>query len=221
MKSRHYFWDRLVRDRGNLDTFLHDLRRRDRELPGSASDLLQSRRPTRLRKNHSVSAYATSHPWEDFAETWAHYLHIVDTMEMARAFNLHVEPRIDDSGQLEATIDFNSYKIANFQTIVDGWLPVSFAMNNINRCMGQPDLYPFILSPAVIDKLAFIHELVREKPSPPVAVAPAAEPGELSANASPHRRTDARSCCAAHAPRMQNYRFSRRKTLLASRSMQS
>lgn len=162
----HYFWDRLVRDRDGRDAF--------RTLFGDESRnyqealqiyYTQGGAPPDWQDNY-VSAYATSHPWEDFAETWAHYLHIVDTMEMARAFNLHVEPRIDDSGQLEATIDFNSYKIANFQIIMDGWLPVSFAMNNINRCMGQPDLYPFVLSPAVIDKLAFIHELVREKPSP-------------------------------------------------------
>ncbi len=171
----HYFWDRLVRDRGNLDTFRTTFGDETRNYQ-EALQIYYNQGAPQDWQNHSVSAYATSHPWEDFAETWAHYLHIVDTMEMARAFNLHVEPRIDDSGQLEATIDFNSYKIANFQTIVDGWLPVSFAMNNINRCMGQPDLYPFILSPAVIDKLAFIHELVREKPSPPVAVAPAAEP---------------------------------------------
>jgi hypothetical protein len=159
----HYFWDRLVRDQSGQAAF--------RKLFGDESVDYQEALQNYYRQgappdwqDNFVSAYATSHPWEDFAETWAHYLHILDTMEMARSFNLHVEPRIDDTGALEATIDFDPYKIKSFQTVVDGWLPVSFAMNNINRCMGQPDLYPFILSPAVIDKLGFIHELVRGKP---------------------------------------------------------
>jgi hypothetical protein len=164
----HYFWDRLVRDRNGQEAF--------RALFGDETKNYQeslhihySEGAPRDWQDNFVSAYATSHPWEDFAETWAHYLHIVDTMEMARAFNLHVDPRLDETGQLEATIDFNSYKIENFQTIVDNWLPVSFAMNNINRCMGQPDFYPFVLSPTVIDKLAFIHDLVRERHSAPAS----------------------------------------------------
>ena len=165
----HYFWDRLVRDRNGLEAFRAVFGDDSQDYQEALQIYYNQGAPHDWQDNF-VSAYATSHPWEDFAETWAHYLHIVDTMEMARAFNLHVEPRIDDSGALEATIDFNPYKIANFQTIVDGWLPVSFAMNNINRCMGQPDLYPFILSPAVIDKLAFIHDLVREKQAPPAPV---------------------------------------------------
>ena len=134
-ESAHYFWDRLVRNSPNLDEYRR-IFGDERQDYGQA---LQQHYATGAQPDwpdHFVTSYASSHPWEDFAETWAHYLHIVDTMEMARAFNLHVEPRIDDSGQLEATIDFNSYKIANFQIIVDGWLPVSFAMNNINRCMG-------------------------------------------------------------------------------------
>jgi hypothetical protein len=171
----HYFWDRLVRDRNGQDAF-RAVFGDDSMNYEEALQIYYNQGAPQSWQDSFVSAYASSHPWEDFAETWAHYLHIVDTMEMARAFNLHVEPRIDDTGQLEATIDFNSYKIENFQIIVDGWLPMSFAMNNINRCMGQPDLYPFVLSPAVIDKLAFIHELVREKQSPAGTADRIAEP---------------------------------------------
>jgi hypothetical protein len=43
--------------------------------------------PAHWRDNF-VSAYATTHPWEDFAETFAHYLHIVDTLETANAFGI-------------------------------------------------------------------------------------------------------------------------------------
>lgn len=156
----HYFWDRLVRDRkqesANAAIFGDYTRNYEEALQvhysqGAPADW----------QNHFVSPYAASHPWEDFAETWAHYLHIVDTIEMAGAFSLHVEPRMDDTGALETTIDFSPYRMENFKAIVDSWLAMSFALNNINRSMGQQDFYPFVLSQPVIDKLQYIHDLVR------------------------------------------------------------
>ena len=108
-----------------------------------------------------VSAYAASHSWEDFAETWAHYLHIVDTLEMATAFGLSVKPAIDKKGGHTARIDFDPYVAGTMQQIMDAWVPFVLAMNNVNRAMGRPDLYPFILAPPVIEKLAFIHDLIR------------------------------------------------------------
>lgn len=161
----HYFWGRLVRGQNELDAFratFGDERRDYQEAlrihygTGAPSDW----------QNGFVSAYATCHPWEDFAETWAHYLHIIDTLEMARAFHLQVEPPLDEGGILQARIDFDPYRIAQFDTIIDGWVPITFAMNSINRCMGHPDLYPFVLSPAAMGKLGFIHDLVRQKAAP-------------------------------------------------------
>ena len=107
-----------------------------------------------------VSAYATSHPWEDFAETWAHYFHIVDTLEMAHAFGVDIHPPIEARGDLETHIDFEPYRAASVERLVDAWLPLTFALNSINRCMGQPDLYPFILTPGIVAKLGFIHRVV-------------------------------------------------------------
>jgi hypothetical protein len=101
--------------------------------------------------------YATMHPWEDFAETWAHYLHIVDTLETAGAFGLKVKPR-RARGALAAAIDFDPYKVG-MERLIDSWLPVEFATNSMNRSMGLTDLYPFLLSPKVIEKLAYIHAL--------------------------------------------------------------
>jgi len=105
-----------------------------------------------------VSAYASSHPWEDFAETWAHYLHIVDTLETAYAFGMSVNPDAAH-GEHSAEADFDPLAAKGMQRIIDRWLPISFAMNSLNRSMGYPDLYPFVLTPAVIDKLAFIHTI--------------------------------------------------------------
>ncbi len=67
--------------------------------------------PDDWQQQHYVSAYATTHPWEDFAETWAHYLHIVDTLEMASEFGLEVHPRRDREGGLAAQIDFDPYEV--------------------------------------------------------------------------------------------------------------
>jgi hypothetical protein len=110
-----------------------------------------------------VSAYATSHPWEDFAETWAHYFHIVDTLEMASAFGMSIEPAIDTDGAYTARLDFDPYVEGTIEEIIDAWAPFVLAMNSINRAMGRPDLYPFVLAPAVVEKLRFIHDLVRRE----------------------------------------------------------
>ena len=100
------------------------------------------------------------HAWEDFAETWAHYLHIVDTLEMAAAFGLSTRPRADREHVMDVQVDFSPYKAAGAERLIGAWLPLTFALNSLNRCMGVPDLYPFILSPTVIRKLGYIHDLV-------------------------------------------------------------
>ena len=102
------------------------------------------------------------HPWEDFAETWTHYLHIVDTLDTAASFGLAVEP----GGQRRSEghrprSSFDPYRARSFDRLIDAWLPLSVAVNSLNRSMGQPDLYPFALSPPVIEKLRFIHGLIR------------------------------------------------------------
>ena len=103
----------------------------------------------------------SSHPWEDWAETWAHYLHIVDTLETARAFRLRVDPKAAKNDDLSAEVDFDVYADIPIQTIMDAWLPLSFAINSLNRSMGQNDAYPFVLSAGVIEKLNFVHHVVR------------------------------------------------------------
>ncbi len=111
-----------------------------------------------------VSAYATAHPWEDFAETFAHYLHIVDTIETASTFELHVRPRLRERGGMRrpppTVIDFDPYDTADLDRLIEAWLPLTYAVNSLSSSMGQPALYPFTLTPAVIAKLAFIHERI-------------------------------------------------------------
>jgi hypothetical protein len=158
----HFYWDRLVRDEGRIDSF--------RALFGDESadygEALNRYYATGAAPNwqmNYVSAYATMHPWEDFAETWAHYLHIVDTLEMAYAFSLSVAPRIGTDEGLTAIVDRNPYKAATVEALLEAWLPITFAVNSLNRAMGQPDLYPFVISAPAVQKLGYIHELVHAK----------------------------------------------------------
>jgi hypothetical protein len=95
------------------------------------------------------------------SETWAHYLHVVDTLEMASNFGVQVRPIIDGSPELSANIDFDPYVVSDFGRIVQSWLPFVFAMNSVNRAIGTRDMYPFVLAPPVIEKLTFIHGLTQ------------------------------------------------------------
>ena len=157
----HYFWDVLVRDGGKLDACRAGVRRRFHGLRRGLKRHYAEGAPPDWQQQF-VSAYATTHPWEDFAETWAHYLHIVDTLEMASEFGMEVRPPADQIGGLSARIGFDPYRTEDFDAIVAAWLPFTFAMNSVTRAMGTRDLYPFILSPEVIRKLGFIHGLVQD-----------------------------------------------------------
>ncbi|HET7083984.1 MAG TPA: putative zinc-binding peptidase [Rhizomicrobium sp.] len=154
----HYFWDRLVENDVPILEGFRALFGDERQDYGAALKKHYDEGPPANWQNDFISAYATSHPWEDFAETWAHYLHIVDTLETAAAFGLKVKPRRAKGG-LATAIDFDPYR-ADMDRLIDAWLPVEFATNNLNRSMGQTDLYPFLLSQRVIDKLSFVHVLM-------------------------------------------------------------
>jgi len=116
-------------------------------------------------EQYFVSLYATSHPWEDFAETWAHYMHIIDTLEMASSFGIGIHPALSRDASLEADIHFDPHRECSMAAIMEAWLPLAFAVNSLNRSMGQPDMYPFVVCPKVIEKLAFIHDLVQRRPA--------------------------------------------------------
>ncbi|MEE3852367.1 putative zinc-binding metallopeptidase [Gordonia sp. LSe1-13] len=98
-----------------------------------------------------VSSYATMHPAEDFAETFAHYLHIRDTLDTAAAFAM---------APAGSTLDSVLPGDVGFERLVEWWLPLTWALNQINRSMGHPDLYPFVLPERVLDKIRFVHNLV-------------------------------------------------------------
>lgn len=102
---------------------------------------------------HHVSAYATMHPGEDWAETFAHYLHIRSTLDTAAAYGL---------APAAATYQRKILGPSAFDTIIDMWLPLAWSLNMVNRSMGKPDLYPFVLPTAVLEKMRLIHSVVDE-----------------------------------------------------------
>lgn len=161
-ESGHFYWERLVRDRGRLEDF-RAVFGDENEDYGEALRRNYGSSVSEDWRGQYISSYAAAHPWEDFAETWAHYLHIIDTIETAFAFGISIRPRIVNDTGLEATIDFNPYAAGDIQRIIGAWLPLTFAANEMNRSMGEPDLYPFVLSPEVITKLGFVHDLVRSR----------------------------------------------------------
>ena len=177
----HYYWDKLVRDLGKLDSFRAIFGDERQDYQQSMDKYYASGPPPNWQDSH-VSAYATMHPWEDFAETWAHYLHIVDTLEMAYTFGVSVAPRVGQEMKLAAKTAQNPYSISAMDDLIAQWLPIVFAVNSINRTMGQPDLYPFVLSPSVLGKMDYVRQVITRDPRTGI------EPGALPDQSKSARR---------------------------------
>jgi len=111
-----------------------------------------------------VTAYATMHPWEDWAETFAHYLHVRDTLQTAAAYGVRVDgPSIATADLAPLHSRPADHPPSGVRSMLDTWLPMTYALNAINRSMGAPDLYPFVLSPEIEAKLAFVDAAVRDE----------------------------------------------------------
>lgn len=159
----HYFWDRLIRNNTqNLSNF--------RALFGddrvSYSDSLQkyyANGPKNDWQNFYISKYASSHAWEDWAGTWSHYLHLMDTLETAYNFGLQSKPKLREVDNLDVNANFDPYLENDFQTILKTGIPLFYTLNSMNRSMGKDDAYPFIISEPVKSKLTFIHTLLMER----------------------------------------------------------
>jgi len=167
----HYYWDRLIRDdaarlAGFRDLFGDQTADYEQALQAHYSNGA----PPDWQLRH-ISAYAASHPWEDWAETWAHYLHITDTLEMVNSLKLRLgeiatadENTLPGSDTGGGAVDGGSAPgetaTPDFAKLLERWLVLAEASNSINRCMGLADLYPFVIAPPTADKLRFVHELL-------------------------------------------------------------
>jgi hypothetical protein len=158
-ESGHYYWDRLIDEGGRVERF--------REIFGDErQDYQQALQDHYARggtvpdwQDSFVSEYATAHPWEDWAETWAHYLHMVDLLETAASYNT----RITLPGQeldMEEVINPLETGQPQFDTLVDQWVPLTLLVNSLNRSLGQEDAYPFALSVGALHKLRYVHDVI-------------------------------------------------------------
>jgi hypothetical protein len=155
----HYYWERLVKDTHWIAGFRQHFgdEREDygQALEGYYRDGSPADWPERF-----VSAYASSHPWEDWAETWANYLHITDSLETAVCSGLALQPRRRDEPTLDADVVLRGCRPVSFDRMIESWFALTYVLSNLNRGLGLQDAYPFPLSTPAIEKLRFVHEVV-------------------------------------------------------------
>ena len=166
----HYYFDRLVKDGPRIDRF-RKLFGDERQDYGEALQRHYAQGPTPDWQERHVSAYAASHPWEDWAETWAHYLNMIDTLETAAACGLSLRPRDDAMPKLTAAPADPVER--PFDDLIASWYPLTYALNSLSRGLGVADVYPFVVSAPAVEKLRYVHETViaRTPVTPPTTPA--------------------------------------------------
>ncbi len=189
-ESGHYFWDRLIRDGGRIDPWRTVFGDESRDYAQALHAHYAGGGAAPGWEMHYVSAYATSHPWEDWAETWAHYLHMVDLLETAAAYSTRLTVPGSEQEVEEVANPFETGSV-NFDPLVDQWVPLTLLLNSLNRSLGHEDAYPFALSTQALEKLRFVHDVIQAQRQGQVAPAPTFAPA-----AAP----DASSTIPAQAP---------------------
>jgi hypothetical protein len=157
-ESGHYYWDLLVRSSPWLGKFRDLFGDETRDYRQALDQHYQYGPPSDWQSRY-ISAYAGSHAWEDWAETWAHYLHMVDALETAWQFGLRLHAQQSPTTSNEPGPAFDPYLAGDFDALIRHWLPLTLALNSLNRSMGHDDAYPFVLAPAVVEKLRLVHQI--------------------------------------------------------------
>jgi len=162
----HYYWERLIPGTEWEEPFraLFGDERADYAMALKAN--YESGPPPDWRDRH-ISAYASSHPWEDWAETWAHFMHIQDSLDTAISFGIKGDRMADkvepySKEDLYAPDDPDAERVL---VLLNAWLGMTTVLNELARSMGQPDFYPFVMSRPVVRKLHFIQLVCRQVPA--------------------------------------------------------
>lgn len=161
-ESGHFYWTVLVDEGRRHDEFRRIFGDERADYQAAKSRHYDAGPPADWTERF-VSAYASMHPWEDWAETWAHYLHMVETLETAEAEGMEPRAAGFSLGAIWPFKRYDVYREESFSSLMDRWVPLTIAMNSINRSMGHEDFYPFVIPAAAYGKLAFIHQLIRER----------------------------------------------------------
>lgn len=157
----HYYWERLINNTPRLNEFRQLFGDERMDYQQALGNYYQAGPPAGWQLSW-ISAYASSHPWEDWAETWAHYLHMVDALETAQDYGFSIHGQ--DVSALTASAQTTQGYLARdlFETLLVDWGRLSVALNALNRSMGLADAYPFVISSNIQDKLRFIHKLITD-----------------------------------------------------------
>ncbi len=137
----HYYFELLVDDRNAFRALFGDL---DQPYAPALRDYYAGGALPGWEGAY-ISAYASAHPYEDWAECFAHYLHITDTLETARERRLLTTPNASGS----------------FREALADWDALSVSINELNRSLGLRDAYPFVITPAIAEKLLFVDQAIR------------------------------------------------------------
>lgn len=157
-ESGHFYFDRLIVNSRWLEPF-RALFGDERQDYSAALQAHYQNGPPVDWSDRFISAYASTHPWEDWAESWAHYLHMFDTLDTAYSCGMRLQPRKE--GEPELDIRTRPGRAQSFDEMMSDWVALTYVMNSLNRSIGMADAYPFALSPPVVEKLRFIDEVVK------------------------------------------------------------
>ncbi len=160
-ESGHFYWSVLVEGSHRLEEF-RSLFGDERQDYSAALARHHADGPVNDWQSHYVSSYASSHPWEDWAETWAHYVHMVDAVETAETEG--IEPRAAGIrfGANWPFQPYDAYQTDDFNGLRERWIPLTIALNRLNRSMGHSDFYAFVIPAAAYEKLEFVHRTIKE-----------------------------------------------------------
>lgn len=158
-ETGHFYWGTLIAGQPAMDRY-RQLFGDEREDYVTALQRYYREGPKSDWRDRFVSAYASAHAWEDWAETWAHYLHMTDTLEMAAACGVSIRPGRAGEPALRRSPEPAVGLESPFDRLITGWFALTYVLNNLNRGLGVADAYPFILSQNAVDKLKFVHEVV-------------------------------------------------------------
>ncbi len=161
-ETGHYYWDRLIAGTAWIDDFRRVFGD-ERENYAAALQTRYQQGPPRGWEENCVTAYAGVHPWEDWAETWAHYLHMMDTIDCALSLGLDPDSSIEMKVQpftADALCRPQDPEGPRFLHFINSWIRLTAALNELSRAMGLNDFYPFVWSRNVVAKLHFVHLVV-------------------------------------------------------------
>lgn len=158
----HYYWDRFFRNasESRIIAFRNLFGDERAEYAASLQRYYQS---GGANGGGFITSYAAAHPWEDWAETWAQYLHLTDALETTRAYGWESDRVPLPFNPLESDAVFGNEMPADrgFLDDVNAWAKITPALNEIAATLGHPNLYPFVFSTGIVRKMAFVHEIIK------------------------------------------------------------